>query len=550
MKVFNLIIFLFFSLLLFGQSEKSSKYKKIRNDFWEQIDLDQKEQALSLAKRYIKNAKFDNLVDRLAIGYELASHADDYPHNLTYLDSIFSLVPKLNPDDYPHIIHITKGHYYYVNDDFNKAMSELITAQEYALEKDNIPYLNEIESKIANIRNVWGQYSEALIILEKQLKYKESNPELIESDKEGYLIDLIGILQTYNRLKNYDKFDAVYKKAEHILKDNEFNDFEEYLDNLKLCNAIKLIDLKDYTKGLKLLNEINYNDGKSFIVNVIFYKGKAHFKLKDEKKAIYYYERMDSLIKINNVLFPEFREAYEDVVDIHKINDNPFKELESTKRLLVIDSILNSRKYFINNQTKKYDTSTLIHSKDNIINRFKRKQITQIIIIVSLILLLFVSIFLFIRSQKRKEAAFQKLISDFEKPKTTLIEPKTKGVPKEIADDIVKKLKDFEEKNLFLDKSITLASLSKDFETNTSYLSKVINNNTSKNFNQYLRELRINYALIALKDKKMRKYSISTLAEEFGFKSAPVFSSAFSAVTGISPSIYMKKLDRYNHNDL
>ena len=57
---------------------------------------------------------------------------------------------------------------------------------------------------------------------------------------------------------------------------------------------------------------------------------------------------------------------------------------------------------------------------------------------------------------------------------------------------LIHKIEVFEKNQDFLRKNITLDSLSKEFDTNRDYLSKLINELKGKNFTQYLNELRIN----------------------------------------------------------
>jgi AraC-like DNA-binding protein len=54
--------------------------------------------------------------------------------------------------------------------------------------------------------------------------------------------------------------------------------------------------------------------------------------------------------------------------------------------------------------------------------------------------------------------------------------------------------------------------------------------------------LRIDYAVLQIRDDKKRNYTIQALALEFGFTSAESFSSAFFKNTGIKPTYYIEQL--------
>ncbi|HAO27355.1 MAG TPA: AraC family transcriptional regulator, partial [Chryseobacterium indologenes] len=86
---------------------------------------------------------------------------------------------------------------------------------------------------------------------------------------------------------------------------------------------------------------------------------------------------------------------------------------------------------------------------------------------------------------------------------------------KNIINDIFLKLKNFEDKEEFLESGLTLNKLATRFDTNSSYLSQVINEYKGTNFNRYLGELRIHYITKKLyEDKKFLNYKSESLAEE------------------------------------
>ena len=113
----------------------------------------------------------------------------------------------------------------------------------------------------------------------------------------------------------------------------------------------------------------------------------------------------------------------------------------------------------------------------------------------------------------------------------------------EKAAKILDNLAALEAKLFFLDKKYNLTTLAKKCNTNSSYLSKVINTHKGKTFSEYITDMRITYVLSALKDdKKLRSYTIQSIAEEIGFKKSESFSKAFKKRTGINPSFYIKNL--------
>jgi YesN/AraC family two-component response regulator len=90
---------------------------------------------------------------------------------------------------------------------------------------------------------------------------------------------------------------------------------------------------------------------------------------------------------------------------------------------------------------------------------------------------------------------------------------------------------------------MSLPVLAAQFNTNTKYLSNIINEYKGKNFNNYINGLRINYIMKLLYEKpEYRGYKTSYLAECCGFSSRIVFTTVFKKETGITPSYFINTL--------
>jgi YesN/AraC family two-component response regulator len=178
------------------------------------------------------------------------------------------------------------------------------------------------------------------------------------------------------------------------------------------------------------------------------------------------------------------------------------------------------------------------------------------------VVLLIIILVLYIRSkiqQKENLKKFREILKKVgEKPQTeNIISLSVETVPvpdteittppammtSETEQKLLAKLKKFEKSNLFNNKNISLPFLAGHFETNTKYLSYVINTYKKKDFNNYINELRINYIIEKLKnDPQYRNYKMASLADEVGFSSHSKFSKIFKKVTTLSPSLFIKYL--------
>ncbi len=120
---------------------------------------------------------------------------------------------------------------------------------------------------------------------------------------------------------------------------------------------------------------------------------------------------------------------------------------------------------------------------------------------------------------------------------------KSLEISEEVITGILQKLKKFEENEEYLKHKITTISLAKKFNTNSKYLSKVVNNYKQKSFTEYVNELRINYIINRLQyDKSFRNYKLKAIVNTVGFNSTDAFSKAFYKKEKVKFSEYLRKV--------
>jgi len=169
-----------------------------------------------------------------------------------------------------------------------------------------------------------------------------------------------------------------------------------------------------------------------------------------------------------------------------------------------------------------------------------------VIVSIGLFFLFAGSVFYYIinkRNTKKKIKELLKKVEELEHGQEKKVIIKKDVIFDEKARIILNKIADFEKKEYYLATACSLAFMAEKLETNTTYLSKVINTYKGKTFTAYITKLRMDKALIRLKnDKTLHSYTIKGIAEEFGYKRQETFSRAFKAYTGIYPSQYLKNL--------
>lgn len=113
----------------------------------------------------------------------------------------------------------------------------------------------------------------------------------------------------------------------------------------------------------------------------------------------------------------------------------------------------------------------------------------------------------------------------------------------ETEERLLKELEYLESVHFYTQKDLSLTGLASELQTNTKYLSYIIHTHRGKDFNQYIHELRIAYAIDKLQsDPRYLNYKIAYIAEECGYSSHSKFTSVFKSITGLSPSAFISYL--------
>lgn len=305
---------------------------------------------------------------------------------------------------------------------------------------------------------------------------------------------------------------------------------EYYLKSLDLQNSYTV----PLVEKVVLLNQLGY-----------FYYEKKEFD-----KSIKYAEEGLSMEKKASI--PQLRK------ELFEVLSKSYMELDETE---------NSKKYLrlfteLNDSISTYNKKTVDAALNKTISRqeeLRLKNSSKQIIIYTLAGVVFIvfglSFFLYYKKQKQIrniEKVLEQLKEKEKNPGMVLSPPrkvdksqekeeKIPLMPVEAEEKLLVKLHDFENKQLYLERKVSLSYVASEIETNTKYLSYIIKKHREKDFNEYINDLRINYIVQKItNDPVYRQYKINTLAEEAGFSSHSKFASVFKATLGISPSEFIK----------
>lgn len=277
--------------------------------------------------------------------------------------------------------------------------------------------------------------------------------------------------------------------------------------------------------------------------------GRSYAALGDTKQAIQYFQKVDSIFQRNQFILPELRSNYEELIYYYQNEKDAAKELYYTRQLVRADSMLRTDFPFLSAKIfREYDQSKLLENQSILETKFSRSYVFNLTLLVVAILLL-LALYIKYKEEQKIKAQYKILEDKILSLRDTVgkVEPeKIKTVQKididqKIVDEVLRKLKVFEDRAGFTESGLTLHKLAAKFETNHTYLSTIIRDYKGVNFIRYLGELRINYITGKLyNNRRYLSYTIETLAEECGIGSRNTFSTLFREINGMRPTDFIK----------
>ena len=559
-KLFLILCSVCFQFIL--SQEPYTEYYQLRKKY-ENFD-ENDEKALPYIQPYINKARREKNYEKLVQGYKDAvfySFLDD--NKLKYADSMVWAATLSRDKDLLITAHIDKGVIYYYNyKKYQLALNEYLEAYQYSknTKNDYLKYQNLYH--IGVVKSYLGYYDEAAELFSRCLAYYRErsllklHPNEIYNNKKGYLNSLHQLVICYRHSRKYKESDAAIEKGlAETGNDKEYAQEKAYF---LLSKGISEYRNKRYQTALAALGQSlpaikNSRDFARLSVNY-FFIGKSYLELKDSKKSVGYFKKIDSIFNKHQFILPELRENYEILISYSKKNNDQSKQLYYTGQLLKADSIMSRDFSYLSPKIHKdYDTRSLLEEK----NKLQKINYLVTVIIILLVIWAIGLIMLFARKQKKAKEIKQKYILLEEKfvkdqdvddipdlPEILIMptEEKRANLHERKVEELLRKLKVFENKKGFIQKGLTLSKLASQLGTNSNYLSQVINEHKGGNFNKYLSQLRIHYITnLLFEDKKYLKYSIETLARECGMASRQNFSDLFYEINGIRPTDFIKK---------
>lgn len=439
-------------------------------------------------------------------------------------------------------------------------LRESIRYQELSLQiaDESISYM-QMASLMNSIAGSHAQLMEFNQAIEFHKKALEIYTKVKETFGIAYTHNLMGMTflsakRSAEAIKNFKEAIARFTRidSKQQMAFAQSNLATEYMNVRRVDDAEKYV--KSAIKNSEFINDkLSMSDAYSTAGRYYRIKGMIDQSIVFLKKAAQCAKEINNPVMLQSV-YEQLSDSYDEKGDSK--NALIFLQLKN----VITDTIArqNAQRAYIEMMIK-YETAKMkeeVSKANGNISRLKveaeRKTIFLIVIIV--ISISVVSIIMFLYWKKisyffsRYSYLSRKPFNDARNIKAVFSVmnkeiPEVMHVDKETSAQLVAKLKIMmNEEKLFLRSDLTLTDLAKNLETNTSYLSRVINDEYAMNFSNFMNKYRIEEAQRLIDNHKQDVLTFEGIAKSCGFLSRSSFNQAFKKFTGMTPTEYSQKI--------
>lgn len=494
--------------------------------------------------------KSEYYVQTLMVVGGLYSNLGDFSNAQKYFD--MALENKSHVNNYDLITMYNKIGINYQNlGNFRNAIKYFQDAFKACDLSDNNIALATTYVNIANLYIAWDKKEEALNYLEKGLEISKSTG--IEYYKQTILLLIADIYLDFGQLDKAGEYYTNLLNSAHE-PTNVFNEGKAYNGLAKIAaNKHQYNEaIKHSAKALQFFEKMQ----RPFYIANSHYLLAANYLGKSDLRKVK--EHLDKAAFIANQY--SFKELEAEVLLLYarynnKANNGWGRGSEKLyeKYIAIKDSLFEQQNQKLlakfqvemDNLEKDYqlkEAKSLNKLKEAELDQ-KKRQVTNISLI-SLLLLagVFVFVVMYIKKQKANRLLFLKNKELVKKESKMQSKRDLVEIPESRQNEIIKKLnREMNENSIHLQTDLTLYSLSKALNTNSSYLSRIIQLNYNCNFSAFLNKHRIIEAQKMILDKSFAHYTIDAISHECGYKSKSTFNKAFKEITGLTPNEYKRQ---------
>jgi len=450
---------------------------------------------------------------------------------------------------------------------FSEAIEQYQEGLKLSKQIGDIIQIFKFKANIAKVNEEVGNYQLAIRNTRELNDFLIENRDLFPkveflNRKSGIYFDLGSEYESYF-MKNHDK-KILLDSAEYFYKMaiSYSQDFDQQRASAKLSLGNIYNWRADYKNALKIYSELallpQQNNQKDILCVANYNLADVYETLKMYNQALFFYKKSDSIATLTNINQLDYLKSNYHQSKIYIILKKP--ELAYKHSKIYLDSKkkyeekLNKERVGVNelqgidNLTKEMVSFERNYEKNLLYSRGVKIFSSLLFIVIGILL---------IKKSRDKNKGYKKMNTVLQEFKTN-IEKGNYPEDKEILfgneknlherenlnlsiddskeNEVVEKLLVLEKKLEYLSVNFTLSQVAKKIETNTIYLSYVINKRFGKSFEEYSNDLKINYVIYEMiANERYRKQSVKSIAESTGFENAISFEKIFRKRTGVSP---------------
>ncbi len=489
---------------------------------------------------------------RLAQAYQIISYIykKDYPTRILYLDSSIIASKSINDKRYPALSYSYRAGVYRQMRLYKKALSDYLLALKYSEKTGNKYFYYSTKHNIGGLKDEIGEYAEAAKMYKEVLSYEDKN----NIKDKGHAYTILVLADSYRKLNVLDSATFYNKKGIN----ESLRDSLGMSQFFTLNEGVNLFYKQHYKAALDSLNKAiiifeKHDPDNEFLIGGYLHRARLYKQLNNKEILLHSLEDMDRYYHNTGFASLDMREGYEMFVNYYKAIGDKDKQLHYINKLFMVDSVMDiSHKNLNKKIVLEYDTPRLLAEKQVLIEALekKEKQANTKFVAVLILVILLIIVFVFIYSKNlRYKKRFKEIMNaqhhNSNASKKNISTPESIGISDDLVKDLLQGLSRFEDEHGYLSANISSRSLAKKLNTNSKYLSKVINAYKQKNFNGYINELRVDYVIDKLKrEPKFRLFTIKAIAQDIGFNTTEAFSKSFYKKTKIYPSYFIKQLEK------
>jgi tetratricopeptide (TPR) repeat protein len=521
-------------------------------------EIDQYNQALQNYKRslkiLIKSGDTENLpsvMTNMAQVYERKGEFDSAVH---YLGKSIGMSQLPGFEAELSAAYGNLGFVYKSMGNYSKALENYSAAFKISVAMDDKISMATDMNNIAAIYLHWKNYKMAGQYFRRALATYESSQNLAST--EVTMANLANVLQ---QEKKYDSALLLYKKSLKIAQELG----REGSAAVKLSNIGMLFHQtgKSDSAIIYLKNSLETGRGLGRTYSVcssLQNLGEVYLdKGELESAQKYLLEALDCAESLKAL--PVLEKTYKSLSKFYEDSGKPGLALEAMKKYMVVnDSLftLQSNQKLVEmealyeNEIQQQQIELLVQKNQLTEARLNKNFIVLYGLSGGLAFLLIISVtitFLYIKNKKANQMLVRKNLEilkqeDCEESvkNQSNQSPLNSEEKNRLIADIARLIK---EERIYTRKQLSLADLAKTLNTNTAYLSRLINDHYKTNFPNFLNKLRVQEAQKMLTREEFKNQTFEAIAESVGFHSRSAFNAAFKNITGVTPGFFIRNLE-------